>query len=112
MPRLPFAALLFACTSLAACAVEPGPAAVVAPKLEWRVLVKLHEPSTDGQAIALRASEISGTAVRYVAATSPQWHALALGCADDSSCSAALERLRSATHTYDSVEREQRRQPL
>ena len=113
MPRLPFAALLSACTSLTACAVEPGPAAAAAAArtLEWRVLVKLHEPNTDTRQIARRASEISGTTVRYVAATSPQWHALGLSCADDNACTAALERLQRATTTYTSVQREQRRQP-
>jgi hypothetical protein len=44
-------------------------------------------------------------------ATSPQWHALALACGDDSACEAALQRLRAAASTYDSVQREQRRQP-
>jgi hypothetical protein len=97
---------------MAACAVEPAPApAAREAGSEWRVLVKLTAPSTDTDAIARRAGEISGVPVRYVAATSPQWHALALVCADDGACDAALQRLRGAASTYDSVQREQRRQP-
>ena len=113
MPRLSLAALLFACTGMAACAVEPAlaPAARQAAGNEWRVLVKLNQPSTDADAIARRAGEISGVPVRYVAATSPQWHALVLVCADDGACETALQRLRGAASTYDSVQREQRRQP-
>ena len=111
MPRLSLAALLFACTGITACAVEPAPAPRQAAGAEWRVLVKLSQPSTDAEAIARRAGELSGVPVRYVAATSPQWHALALACGDDSACEAALQRLRAAAATYDSVQREQRRQP-
>ena len=46
---------------------------------------------------------------RYVAATSTQWHALALRCGDESSCDAALARLRADTRTYESVQRDERR---
>ena len=111
MPRLSLAGLLFACTGMAACALEPAPAPRQAAGTEWRVLVKLNEPGSDAAAIARRAGEISGVPVRYVAATSPQWHALALACADDAACEAALQRLQAAAATYDSVQREQRRQP-
>jgi hypothetical protein len=108
MPRLSFAALLFACTGLGACAM--GPAVPPAPA-EWRVLVKLAEASTDRTAIARQAEDIGGVPVRYVSAATLQWHALALVCTDDAGCAAALERLRAATSTYAKVEREERRQP-
>jgi hypothetical protein len=111
MPRFSFAALMFACTGMAACAVEPSPA-VAAPAREWRVLVKLIEANVDTQVIAQRAGDISGVPVRYVAAAGSRWHAIALACADDNLCEAALRRLRAATTTYDSVQREERRRAL
>ena len=79
-----------------------------APDAELRVVVKLAQPGTDGDAIARRASEVGGVPVRYLAATSEQWHALALRCGD-SSCDAALARLRADTRTYESVQRDERR---
>jgi hypothetical protein len=111
MPRLSFAALLFACTGIAACAVQPAPAAPPAPGSEWRVMVKLAEPSADPRQIAEQASRVSGVSVQHVAASSPQWHALVLACADEAACDAAMQRLRAAAATYASVQRDQRRQP-
>jgi hypothetical protein len=102
------AAFVLAANGLAACAVEPVPAAPSA----WRIAVKLRQPSTDRQNIVDTARRIAGVDIDYVAATSPQWHALGLRCAEEAACDAALQRLRAATATYESVQRDQRRQPL
>ena len=88
--------------AVAACAAP-------ATEPEFRVLVKLAQASSDGDAIARRAGDVSGVPVRYVAASSPQWHALALRCGDASSCDAALARLRADTRTFESVQRDERR---
>jgi len=101
MPQALTPVLALACFSLAACATLPA--------LEWRLLVKLAEPSTDTVAIERRASETARSPVRYVASTSPQWHALALSCADQAACEQAVERLRADTSAYASVGLDRRR---
>ena len=87
---------------VAACAAP-------APDVEQRVLVKLAQPSADADAIARQAGQVSGVPVRYVAASSAQWHALALRCADAPACDAALRRLRADSRTYESVQLDERR---
>jgi hypothetical protein len=89
-----------AALSLAACAADPPSAN---PQPPMRVLVKLTQPSTDAQAIARHATEVARTPVSYVAATSEQWHALAVDCGDESACNQALARLRADTFTYEHV---------
>jgi hypothetical protein len=91
---------------LAACAAD-APAA--APPSEWRVMVKLVQPSTDADAIARRASRAAGVAARYLAAVSPQWHSLGLACGDEARCTQALQRLRADTAFFETVERDERR---
>ena len=93
---------------LAACAAD-APAAA-APPSEWRVMVKLVQPSTDADAIARRAGQAAGVAARYLAAVSPQWHSLGLACGDEARCGQALERLRADQAFFEVVERSERRQ--
>lgn len=93
---------------LTACAADAAPAAPVA---EWRVLVKLVQPASDGSAIAQRASQVAGVPVRYLAPASPQWHSLSLACGDEGRCAAALQGLRADTATFQAVERDERRRP-
>src|SRR2546421_11919667 len=81
MPHPSTVAAVMASIAVAACAAP-------ATEPELRVLVKLAQASSDGDAIARRAGDVSGVPVRYVAASSPQWHALALRCGDASSCDA------------------------
>ncbi|MFZ2649562.1 MAG: hypothetical protein WA210_05595 [Burkholderiaceae bacterium] len=76
---------------------------------ELRVLVKLAQPQADTSAIARLVSNRSGVTARYLAASSPTWHALALQCASASECEAALQRLRDARTAFDGVERDERK---
>lgn len=92
---------------LSACAAD-APAA--APPAEWRVMVKLVQPSTDADAIARHASQASGVAARYLAAVSPQWHGLGLACGDEARCAQAMQRLRADQAFFQTVERNERRQ--
>jgi hypothetical protein len=98
-----FAAVL-ASIGVAACAAPPSSA-----QSELPVLVKLAQPADDASSIARRASEVAGVPVRYVAASGPPWHALALQCGDASACDAALAKLRADTRTYSAVERDERK---
>jgi hypothetical protein len=50
--------------------------------------------------------------VSYAAATSAQWHALALHCASAAECDAAIARLRAANNIYQTVEIEGRKARL
>jgi len=86
------------------------PAVVQAPVPSpgLQVLVKLTAPSDDGAQIAAEASRISGLSVRYVSATSPQWHALLIECANAASCEAAMQRLSEARDVYLTVQRDER----
>ncbi len=100
---------------IAACAGPAGPRDVPVETRdvagETRVLVKLVRPSTDGAAIARQASGAAAVPVRYVSATSAEWHALALGCGSVPACDAALQRLRADAATFAAVERDERRRP-
>jgi len=102
MPHPLTVAAVMASIAVAACAAPQ-------PESELRVLVKLARASSDGEAIARRASDVSGVPVRYVAASSSQWHALALRCGDASRCDAAVARLSADTATFESVQRDERR---
>ena len=73
IPALLIALGLASLTGIAACAEPAMPAATGG---ETRVLVKLARAQTDPNAIARQASEVAALPVRYVAATSAQWHAL------------------------------------
>jgi hypothetical protein len=46
---------------------------------------------------------------RYVASTSPQWHALALRCSAPRDCEAALGRLRADRALVEAVQGDERR---
>ena len=94
---------------LAACAAPADPAGQ--PIDEVRVLVKLARPSTDSEAIARQASAAAGAPVRYLAATSTQWHALALRCPSATACEAALQRLRGDGANFEVVQRDERKRP-
>jgi hypothetical protein len=76
-----------------------------------RVMVKLVRGSEDAVAIGAEASRIAGIRVSYAAATSAQWHALALHCASVAECDAAIARLRAAANVYQAVEIEGRKFP-
>jgi hypothetical protein len=95
--------------TLAACAGaatrESGAGAAGAQ----RVVVKLVRASEDGTAIAEQATRVAGVPVRYAAATSASWHALALHCTSAAECDAAIARLRAAGAIYQVVEIEGRK---
>ena len=92
-----------------ACAAPADPAGYEAG--EVRVLVKLARASTDAASIARQASAAAGAPARYLAATSTQWHALALRCGSAIACDAALERLRGDTANFEVVQRDERKRP-
>jgi hypothetical protein len=87
---------------------NPAVVQAAVPSRGLQVLVELIAPSDDGAQIAAEASRISGVAVRYVSATSSQWHALLLECATAADCEAALQRLREARDVYLAVQRDER----
>jgi hypothetical protein len=72
-------------------------------------MVKLVRGSEDAATIGAEASRIAGVRVSHAAATSAQWHALALHCASTAECDAALTRLRAASNVYQAVEIEGRK---
>ena len=76
---------------------------------ETQVLVKLVAGSDDGARIAAEASGIAGVPVRYVSATSLQWHSLTLQCATEAICDTALRRLMDAHSVYAAIERDERK---
>ena len=102
-------------TWLAACAGPvPGAAPLAAPatapaSAELRVLVKLTTASADTVAIAAQVAAAAGTNARYLASSSPQWHALALRCADVQACEAAFVRLTAHTAAFEVVQRDERK---
>ena len=103
-----------ACTLVAAltsaCGAQPSrEAAGQMPPL--RVMVKLVRASEDVGTIGAEASRIAGVPVSYAAATSAQWHAIALHCTSAAECDAAVARLRAATNVYQTVEIEARKMP-
>jgi hypothetical protein len=112
--RIPsFAAAAVSITCLTACAA-PAPAAAPAASpapasAELRVLVKLAAASADTAAIAAQVGAAAGINARYLAASSPQWHALALRCADVQSCEAAFQRLSGNKAAFEVVQRDERK---
>lgn len=100
--RAPPIILLTLCgAALVACAAEPagGP---------MRVLVKVAQPG-DAALIAALASQAAQVPVRYLAASSAQWHALSLECTGPRDCEAAWARLRAARGVFEAVERDERK---
>jgi hypothetical protein len=95
-------------TWLVACAA-PVPAAAPAAPAEMRVLVKLAKASSSAEAIAAQVTIAAGTQARYLAATSPQWHALALVCAGAEACEAAFLRLSANNPAFEVVQRDERK---
>lgn len=90
-------------TSVSSASTPPG----FSPEL--RVLVKLAAASADTDAIAAQVAAAAGTNARYLAASSPQWHALALRCADVQTCEAAFRRLSANTAAFEAVQRDERK---
>jgi hypothetical protein len=74
-----------------------------------RVMVKLVRGSEDAAAIGVEASRIAGVRVTHAAATSREWHALALHCGSGAECDDAVARLRAAHTIYRTVEIEGRK---
>lgn len=108
MRRTLLATAVASMTWLAAC-VASVPAAGVAMGADLRVLVKLRQPSEDGAAIATQVSAAAGTSARYLAASSPQWHALMLQCADVQACEVAFRRLSANQAAFEVVQRDERK---
>jgi hypothetical protein len=98
----PFITIALCGAALAACAAEPagGP---------LRVLVKLAQPGADAASIEALASRSAQVPARYLAASSPLWHALSLECSTPRACDAALARLRADRAAFDAVERDERK---
>jgi hypothetical protein len=94
---------------LAACAAPVPGAMAAGAGAELRVLVKLAKESADTDAIAARVAAAAGTPARYLAASAPRWHALALSCADAPACEAAFRRLGADTTAFEVVQRDERR---
>jgi len=92
--------------TMTACATTSGDAPANG---ETRVLVKLAHPGADAAAIARAVEQVARVPARYVASTSPQWHALALRCGASSDCDAALERLRAERAVFEAAQRDERR---
>jgi len=90
----------------------PGPRDVATGTPPLRVMVKLVHASDDADAIGAEAGRIAGVRVTYAASAGPQWHALALHCANNAECDAAIGRLRVAGNVYQSVEIEGRKSRL
>jgi len=105
MNRLPRAAsAVLAALALGACAGEPlvgaGP---------LRVLVRLPRAGIDAAEIAAAAQASAGRPVRYVAASSEEWHALTIDCSDAADCRAAFDRLRADTQRFSAVQVDERK---
>ncbi|MBV9891938.1 MAG: hypothetical protein JO090_13765 [Rhizobacter sp.] len=113
-PRSAAAAAAAACTLVAALASAcsaPRSRDVGAEAPPLRVMVKLVRGSEDAGAIGAQAGRIAGVPVSYAAATSAQWHAIALHCVSTAECDAAVARLRAASSVYQAVEIEGRKMP-
>ena len=94
---------------LASACSAPASRDVAGEAPPLRVMVKLVRGSEDAATIGAEASRIAGVHVSYAAATSAQWHAIALHCASATECDAAVARLRDATTVYQTVEIEGRK---
>lgn len=99
-------------TWLAACAAPMSGAVPASASAGMRVLVKLAQASADTSAIAAQVTAAAGTNARYLSATSPQWHALVLQCADAQACEAAFQRLSADRTGFEAVQRDERRRIL
>jgi hypothetical protein len=75
----------------------------------WRISVKLPAAEVDGAKLAQRAADTAGVSVRHLAAISPEWHSLQLGCTDDAACREAFARLQADKRNFLVVERDERR---
>lgn len=93
-------------SGLLACEAQ-APQTAPGSGTEMRVLVKLTRPSVDTQAIAAQVAAAAATPARYLAATSAQWHALALECPDAAACDAALRRLGADSATFEVAQRDE-----
>jgi hypothetical protein len=109
MRKTTFATAAASMTWLAACAAPLPAAAPAVVSAELRVLVKLARASADTDAIAAQVTAAAGTNARYLAASSPQWHALALLCADVQACEAAFQRLSADKAAFEVVQRDERK---
>ena len=105
------AACVLAGALTAACAGPAARESVAERPSALRVMVKLVHASVDAAAIAAEATRVAGVPVRHAAASSANWHALALQCASPAECDAALARLRAAGTIYQTVEIEGRKSP-
>ena len=108
MRKATFAPVAASIAWLVACAA-PEPASAPPGGAEMRVLVKLVKASTNPDAVAAQVTVASGTQARYLAATSPQWHALALVCASAQACEAAFQRLGTNNAVFEVVQRDERK---
>jgi hypothetical protein len=97
---------------VAACAQTAAPpAAPIDVSAETRLLVKLARPSSDTAEITRLVAAAAAVPARYVAATSADWHAVALRCGAPNACDAALERLRADSANFVAVQRDERMRP-
>ncbi|MBX3623206.1 MAG: hypothetical protein KF891_24825 [Rhizobacter sp.] len=101
--------LLLPLLGLGLAAVVSGCAAGTAAPVEWRVMVKLARPAAAADELVRHAARTSGVAVRYLAASSPELHALGLRCGDEAACREAVQRLKADTAYFLAVERDERR---
>ena len=98
--------LAFFVTGLTACsATSQGFAA------EPQILVKLARPTHDAAEVVRLASRATGVPVRYVSASSMQWHTISLVCQAEQACDDAVQKLR-LDPSFMSVESNRRAYPL
>ena len=73
-------------------------------------MVKVGEKANAlaSDALARRAAQVSQQSVRYVAASGGGWHALEMVCDERAQCDQGLQRLRSQSQEFQSVEPEAR----
>jgi hypothetical protein len=107
--------LLTACAGDLPTAPTAAPAAVSIDSVEgMRVLVRVAADTAGGvpdenpAAIEARASAAAGVAVRYVAASGSQWHALVLQC-KPGDCPQAVQRLAADRTRFPVVQPDESR---
>ena len=103
---LPRCFLAFFVTGLVACSATPQGFAA-----EPQILVKLAQPTQDAAEVVRLASRATGVAVRYVSASSMQWHTISLVCQTEQACDEAVQKLR-LDRSFMSVESNRRAYPL
>ncbi len=96
---------------LAALAACGAPADAASPQADLRLLVKLKEPSADGDAIARAAGAAAKRPARYLSSSGGQWHAIVVRCVAGADCDASIQRLRADAATFESVERDEPKRP-